>query len=120
MTYEYEKVGWPWYSSYASEHVLANAEVQHNDGDGDNDDGDGGGRFVKRIMQNASILRIFLPIVFSCFAMSSRMNFLVLWLRTISATFNIILAATLRGFTAGGAIRIAHYDVIDDVITRKL
>ena len=22
-------------------------------------------------------------------------------------------------FTAGGAIRIAHYDVIDDVITRK-
>jgi len=41
------------------------------------------------------------------------------------------LAATLRWFTAGGAIRIAlrqlsqtwklhHYDVIDDVITRKL
>jgi len=24
------------------------------------------------------------------------------------------------GFTAGGAIRIAHYDVIDDFITRKL
>ena len=23
-------------------------------------------------------------------------------------------------FTAGGAIRVAHYDVIDDVITRKL
>jgi len=23
-------------------------------------------------------------------------------------------------FTAGGAIRIAHYDVIDNVITRKL
>ena len=23
-------------------------------------------------------------------------------------------------FTAGGAIRIGHYDVIDDVITRKL
>ena len=23
-------------------------------------------------------------------------------------------------FTAGGAIRIAHYDVVDDVITRKL
>jgi len=23
-------------------------------------------------------------------------------------------------FTAGGAIRIAHYDFIDDVITRKL
>jgi len=41
------------------------------------------------------------------------------------------LAATLRWFMAGGAIRIAvrqlsqtwklrHYDVIDDVITRKL
>ena len=30
------------------------------------------------------------------------------------------LAATLRWFTAGGAICIAHYDVIDDVITRKL
>jgi len=23
-------------------------------------------------------------------------------------------------FTAGGAIRVAHYDVVDDVITRKL
>jgi len=44
---------------------------------------------------------------------------------------NIILAATLRWFTAGVAIRIAlrqfsqtwklrHYDVIDDVIIRKL
>jgi len=43
----------------------------------------------------------------------------------------LLLAATLRRFTAGGAIRIAvrqlsqtwklrHYDVIDDVITRKL
>jgi len=30
------------------------------------------------------------------------------------------LAATLRWFTSGGAIRITHYDVIDDVITRKL
>ena len=30
------------------------------------------------------------------------------------------LAATLRWFTAGGAIRIAYYDVIDDIITRKL
>jgi len=28
--------------------------------------------------------------------------------------------ATWFTFTAGGAIRIAHYDVIDDVITRKL
>jgi len=25
-----------------------------------------------------------------------------------------------KWFTAGGAIRIAHYDVFDDVITRKL
>jgi len=42
-----------------------------------------------------------------------------------------VLVATLRWFTAGGAIRIAlrqlsqswklrHYDVIDDVISRKL
>ena len=31
-----------------------------------------------------------------------------------------ILAATLRGSRPGGAIRIAHYDVSDDVITRKL
>ena len=30
------------------------------------------------------------------------------------------LAATLRGSRPGGAIRIAHYDVIDDVITQKL
>jgi len=30
------------------------------------------------------------------------------------------LAATLQWFTAGGAIRIAYYDVIDDVITRKV
>jgi len=44
---------------------------------------------------------------------------------------DVKLAATLRWFTAGGAIRIAvrklsqtwklhHYDVIDDVISRKL
>jgi len=37
---------------------------------------------------------------------------------TESASFQ--LAATLRGSRPGGAIRIAHYDVIDDVITRKL
>jgi len=48
-----------------------------------------------------------------------------------TANFIMILAATLRWFTAGGAIRIAvrqlsqtwklrNYDVIDDVITRKL
>jgi len=30
------------------------------------------------------------------------------------------LAATLRGSRSGGAIRIAHYDVTDDVITRKV
>jgi len=45
--------------------------------------------------------------------------------------YKFILAATLRWFTARGAIRIVlrqlsqtwklrHYDVIDDVITRKL
>jgi len=44
---------------------------------------------------------------------------------------NNLLAAALRWFTAGGAFRIAvrqllqtwklcHYDVIDDVVTRKL
>jgi len=49
----------------------------------------------------------------------------------VSITSVELLAATLRWFTAGGAIRIAlrqlsqtwklrHYDVIDDVITRKL
>ena len=32
----------------------------------------------------------------------------------------IRLAAMLCGSRPGGAIRIAHYDVIDDVITRKL
>jgi len=30
------------------------------------------------------------------------------------------LAATLRGSRPAGAISIAHYDVIDDVITRKI
>jgi len=30
------------------------------------------------------------------------------------------LAATLRGSRPGGAIRIAYYDVTNDVITRKL
>jgi len=30
------------------------------------------------------------------------------------------LAATLRGSRTGCVIHIAHYDVIDDVITRKL
>jgi len=38
----------------------------------------------------------------------------------INETTQFILAATLRWFPAGGTIRIAHYDVIDDVITRKL
>jgi len=51
--------------------------------------------------------------------------------RVLSLNLTTELAATLRWFTAGGAIRIAlrrlsqtwklrHYDVIDDVITRKL
>jgi len=33
---------------------------------------------------------------------------------------NVITNGYAMWFTAGGAIRIAHYDVIDDVITRKL
>jgi len=32
----------------------------------------------------------------------------------------VITSGYATWFTAGGAIRIAHYDVIDDVITRKL
>jgi len=32
----------------------------------------------------------------------------------------LITSGYAAWFTAGGAIRIAHYDVIDDVITRKL
>jgi len=43
---------------------------------------------------------------------------------TISLIQFLILEMQTSGyatwFTAGGAIRIAHYDVIDDVITRKL
>ena len=34
--------------------------------------------------------------------------------------FNLVTSGYATWFTAGGAIRIAHYDVIDDVITRKL
>ena len=50
----------------------------------------------------------------------------VLWLTTrCGGTFvNYFIINNTIGyatwFTAGGAIRIAHYDVIDDVITRKL
>jgi len=32
----------------------------------------------------------------------------------------VITSGYATWFTAGGAIRIAHYDVVDDVITRKL
>ena len=32
----------------------------------------------------------------------------------------VITSGYATWFTAGGAIRIAHYDVIDDIITRKL
>ena len=42
------------------------------------------------------------------------------WVMTTVTARNVKLAATLRGSRPGGAIRIAHYDVIDDVITRKL
>jgi len=34
-------------------------------------------------------------------------------------TRRILTSRYATWFTAGGAIRIAHYDVIDDVITRK-
>ena len=34
--------------------------------------------------------------------------------------FHYITNGYATWFTAGGAIRIAHYDVIDDVITQKL
>ena len=33
---------------------------------------------------------------------------------------NLYTSGYATWFTAGGAIHIAHYDVIDDVITRKL
>jgi len=43
---------------------------------------------------------------------------------TVSTTVQVVMIIRTSGyatwFTAGGAIRIAHYDVIDDVITRKL
>jgi len=34
--------------------------------------------------------------------------------------FTLLTSGYATWFTAGGAIRIAHYDLIDDVITRKL
>jgi len=46
---------------------------------------------------------------------------------TLTGQLQAVLHATIHltigyamWFTAGGAIRIAHYDIIDDVITRKL
>jgi len=41
-------------------------------------------------------------------------------LKFIRNEFQIKTSGYATWFTAGGAIRIAHYDVIDDVITRKL
>ena len=38
---------------------------------------------------------------------------------THTITIMIMTSSYDMWFTAGGAIRIAHYDVIDDVITRK-
>ena len=38
----------------------------------------------------------------------------------VCAVILIITSGYATWFTAGGEIRIAHYDVIDDVITRKL
>jgi len=48
---------------------------------------------------------------------------IILYRATVGPTLTVILRETsgyTTWFTAGGAIRIAHYDVIDDVITRKL
>ena len=36
------------------------------------------------------------------------------------AVISFLTSGYAMWFTAGGAIRIAHYDVIDDIITRKL
>jgi len=38
----------------------------------------------------------------------------------MSSFFLFLTSGYATWFTAGGAIRIAHYDVIDDVITQKL
>ena len=35
-------------------------------------------------------------------------------------SFLVLTSGYATWFTAGGAIRITHYDVIDDVVTRKL
>ena len=45
-------------------------------------------------------------------------NLILTW-NHVSNKINV-LAATLHGSRPGGAIRMTHYDVIDDVITRKL
>jgi len=45
-----------------------------------------------------------------------QMAFKSLWTDTVNHNYS----GYATWFTAGGAIRIAHYDVIDDVITRKL
>ena len=47
---------------------------------------------------------------FSCLAFS----------RLVQYSIKCLTSGYDTWFTAGGAIRIAHYDVIDDVITRKL
>jgi len=41
-------------------------------------------------------------------------------MRPNSNNYNNKTSSYATWFTAGGAIRIAHYDVIDDVITRKV
>ena len=40
--------------------------------------------------------------------------------RTLALRLSVLTTGYATWFTAGAAIRIAHYDVIDDVITRKL
>ena len=43
----------------------------------------------------------------------------VAYLQSATRT-RVVTSGYATWFTAGGAIRIAHYDVTDDVITRKL
>jgi len=54
---------------------------------------------------------------------SALYDYLVLFLLIVTVLclkYIIDYSGYATWFTAGGAIRIAHYDVIDDVITRKL
>ena len=43
-----------------------------------------------------------------------------IYLLNLKLKFYLMTSGYATWFTAGDVIRIAHYDVIDDVITRKL